>query len=230
MRSASRILLIRHAQTVSNISGLLDSRIPGPDLTVLGRRQAAAIPIALERRPVSSITVSNMSRTGQTAAPLADDRGLVPLVDPGLREIEAGDEEMASGAEALSRYVDVIWAWASGDLEPRMPGAQNGVEFFQRFDEAVERVVATGGSHPVIVSHGAAIRVWVGRRCLNVPASFAADSELHNTGSAVVERDRSGGWILGEWNELPMGGIALHAKSGPSDSDPARAPTADDAR
>jgi probable phosphoglycerate mutase len=222
-----RLLFIRHGQTPSNVRGLLDSRIPGADLSALGRRQAAAIPAALDARPITSITVTNMVRTAQTAAPLAAARGLVPVVDEDLREIEAGDLEMASGAEALARYVDVAWAWAGGNLTPRMAGAQDGAEFFERFDRGVERARTQGGSHPVIVSHAACIRVWVARRCRNVPPTFASDVQLHNTGSAEVEHDDQG-WQLREWNELPLGGDALHAASGPENPDPTGTLTAGD--
>jgi probable phosphoglycerate mutase len=223
-----RLLLIRHGQTSSNTLGLLDSRTPGPDLTELGHRQAAAIPGAIKGRPVSSIAVSTMIRTGQTAAPLAAARNVIPVVDEGLREIEAGDLEMASGLDALRRYTDVVWEWAAGNLSPRMPGAQNGFEFFERFDGALDRVLAAGGPDPVIVSHGASLRVWVSHRCTNVSNSFAAEAELHNTGSAIVERGVSGGWELKEWNPLPLGGAALHGKSGPDDMDPTGSLTEDD--
>jgi broad specificity phosphatase PhoE len=215
-----RLLLIRHAQTTSNLLGLLDSGVPGPDLTDLGRAQAEAIPAALEGRPVTSITASNMIRTVQTADPLLADRGLTVRVEEGVREIEAGDMEMASGREPLERYMGVVWAWAAGDLDPRMPGAQNGHEFFDRFDDVVDRTVTRREELPIIVSHGASIRTWVGNRCVNVGDSFGADSELHNTGSALIELSGAGHWELVDWRSEPMGGAALHGKSGPDDDGP----------
>jgi broad specificity phosphatase PhoE len=215
-----RLLLIRHAQTTSNVSGHLDSRIPGPDLTDLGRAQAVAIPTAMRGRRVSSITASNMVRTVQTGQPLADDRGLSIAVEPGIREIHAGDMEMAVGPEPLARYMNAAWAWAAGDLVPRMPGAEDGREFFDRFDDVAERIMARDEELPILISHGASIRVWVGNRCDNVSGSFAADSELHNTGTALVERAAGGRWNLLEWIATPLGGVALHGKSGPDDDGP----------
>jgi broad specificity phosphatase PhoE len=215
-----RLLLIRHAQTTSNVLGLLDSRTPGSDLTDLGRAQAAAIPSAIRESPVSSITGSTMTRTVQTAQPLANARGLSIAVEAGIREIEAGEMEMDSGAEPLARYMKAAWAWAARDLDPRMPGAENGYEFFARFDDVVDRVMARGDELPLIFSHGASIRCWVGNRCDNVGDSFAPDAELHNTGSALVERSATGRWELVEWQSAPLGGAALHGKSGPDDDGP----------
>jgi probable phosphoglycerate mutase len=210
-----RLLLIRHAQTTSNVLAALDSGVPGPDLTELGSRQAASIPIALRERALGSLNISNMVRTGQTAAPLAAERGSAMTVHDGLREIAAGDLEMRSDREALERYVAAAWAWAEGDLDPRMPGAESGHEFFDRFDSAVDVILKEADETPVIFSHGASIRVWVGNRSENVPPDFAATNELHNTGSALVERSARGTWALVEWHEHPLGGDSVAGKSGP---------------
>lgn len=215
-----RLLLIRHAQTPSNELGLLDTQAPGPGLTRLGHRQARAIPAALRDRDISSITVSNLTRTSLTAAPLAEERGLTPLVDAGVREIDAGDWEMASEHEVIYRYITTAWAWANGDLDQRLPASENGIEFFDRFDGAVNRAMAGGGSQPVIFSHGAAIRVWVGGRCRNVEDLLDADIELHNTGSVLVERDDSGSWEILEWTSTPIGGALLDAVGDPATEDP----------
>jgi probable phosphoglycerate mutase len=220
--------LIRHAQTSSNVHGLLDTRVPGADLTALGRRQAEAVPEALRGHPITSITVSNMARTSQTAEPLARRLDLSPRIEAGLREIHSGEMEMASGMDAMKRYVGVIWAWARGDLDIRMPGAENGHEFFERFDGAMARIGEVGGTHPAVFSHGAAIRVWVAHRCRNVPDEFAASEEFHNTASALVERDESGRWDLRSWNPLPLGGRELQGATGPDEKDPTGTITEDD--
>lgn len=215
-----KMLLMRHAQTRSNVLGLLDSRVPGPDLTELGGRQAAALPDAFRHCRISSITVSHMVRTSQTAGPLATDRGLKMVVEPGVAEIPAGDLEMASGIEALASYTKAAWAWAAGDLQPRMAGSENGHEFFARFDDVVARTLARDEELPLIVSHGASIRVWVGNRCANVADSFGADAELHNTGTALVDRDARSRWTLLDWVSTPAGGVHLHGRSGPDDDGP----------
>jgi broad specificity phosphatase PhoE len=210
-----RLLFIRHGQTASNVLGLLDTAAPGPELTELGHAQAAAIPAALRGRAVSSITVSNLTRTAQTARPLAIDRRLELIVEDGVGEISAGEFEMQGGAEAFEIYTGAAWAWSRGMLDLRVPGAENGHEFFARFDDAVGRVMGRGGELPVIVSHAGSIRVWVGLRSENVPHHFAADSPLHNTGSALLSRGAGGKWELVEWNADPLGGNVLSGPSGP---------------
>jgi len=90
-----RLLLIRHGQTSSNVERLLDTAVPGADLTDEGREQAEQLVGKLEQQPLEAIYVSDLVRTQQTAAPLAKARGLEPVIRPGLREIQAGDYEMA---------------------------------------------------------------------------------------------------------------------------------------
>ena len=203
------LLLIRHGQTPSNVLGLLDTARPGPGLTELGMQQAAEIPAALAARDVHGIYVSSLQRTALTAAPLAVERGITPVLLPGIHEIEAGDLELRSDHEAIVTYVKTAFAWGAGDLSPRMPGGSDGSEFFARFDADIAEVETAGHDTAVVVSHGAAIRVWVAGRTVNVPPQFAGRRELDNTGVIELEGSMSGGWRLLSWHGTPVGGAGL---------------------
>ena len=204
-----RIVLVRHGQTPSNVAGLLDTAAPGPGLTELGERQAAAIPQAFQSRPVDLIAVSNLVRTSLTAAPLVRDRGLTPMMLEGLREIEAGDLEMASDAADLRRYGMTVFEWVRGDAGLRMPGGETGVEFFERFDEAIASIAHTGAEAAVTVSHGAAIRAWCAKRVRGINEALLQSTTMPNTGFAVVEGNPVKGWDLVEWSTHPAGGAEL---------------------
>ena len=80
-----RLLLIRHGQTPANVRGLLATARPGPGLTKLGRRQAGSLAEsmladAVAGEQIAAIYVSPLTRTAQTAAPLAASLGLDPHV------------------------------------------------------------------------------------------------------------------------------------------------------
>jgi broad specificity phosphatase PhoE len=201
------LILLRHGQTESNVIGALDTAVPGAPLTPFGERQAASVPAALADQDVDAIFVSTLTRTQQTAAPLAAARDLEPRMLDGLREIAAGDLEMLSDHKSQGIYNATAFAWAQGDLDVRMPGGENGHEFFTRFDDAIDEARASGG-YAVAVSHGAAIRTWVAARCVNTDGSFAGDHQLDNTAAAyLIEED--GRWRLLDWHGEPVGGIAL---------------------
>ncbi|GAA4669705.1 histidine phosphatase family protein [Frondihabitans cladoniiphilus] len=217
-----RLVLLRHGQTPANVLGQLDTAVPGAGLTGLGHRQAAEAPTGLTslasldgHLPVERLWVSTLVRTQLTAAPLAAATGLSPTVLDGLREIAAGDLEMLDDPTSQGRYDSTCLAWARGDLGVRNPGGENGHEFFRRYDDAVDTILAAGGSTVVAVSHGAAIRVWVAARCIDTGAEFAVEHQLDNTGAAVLGSVDPGGrgagrWKLDEWHAGPVGGRELH--------------------
>lgn len=214
-----RLILLRHGQTPSNVSGVLDTAPPGPGLTDLGRRQAAAVPDALSAQSVDAIFASNQLRAQQTAAPLADARRLEMAVLPGLREIAAGDLEMAGDADSVHRYIGTLISWLDGDLARRIPGGPNGFQMLERFDAAIDDIVReVGGSgSAVAVSHGAAIRVWATSRGVGGPDP-GLDRHLDNTGAVVLDRPANGDWRVVSWNREAIGGKALDAAtdSGPT--------------
>lgn len=201
-----RLLLIRHGQTPSNVDGLLDTARPGPGLTELGERQAAEIPDALKHEAIDGIYVSVLRRTLITATPLIVDRGVDPVELPGIHEIEAGDLEMRHDHEAYRIYLETAFAWGMGDLDRRMPGATDGHEFFRRFDESIASVT---GNNAVVFSHGAAIRVWVAGRAINVPPSFAGEHDIQNTGVVELDGSLESGFTLLSWQGTPVGGSDL---------------------
>jgi probable phosphoglycerate mutase len=203
-----RLLLIRHGQTPGNVLGRLDTAHPGPGLTDLGRRQAAAIPDALRSDPIDTIFVSTLLRTQLTAHPLATDRALDVQVASGLHEIEAGSLEGMRDRESVQTYLETAVAWGSGDLEKRMPGAETGHDFLGRFDHDIATVAASSDVAAVF-SHGAAIRVWTAARAQNVPSTFARANELDNTGVVELTGSPEEGWTLLAWAGLPVGGMAL---------------------
>jgi len=204
-----RLFLIRHGQTPSNVAGLLDTAHPGPGLTELGHRQAAEIPDALRSTPIDALFASTLVRTQLTIAPLADARGLEVVVLPGIHEIEAGDLELKHDHTSVRVYLETAFAWGLGNLDARMPGGTTGHEFFERFDASIDTVAASGADTAVVVSHGAAIRVWLAGRAINVPPAFAGEHDIHNTGVIELDGSPERGWTLLSWQGTPVGGYDL---------------------
>ncbi|GGR48212.1 putative phosphoglycerate mutase [Nocardioides luteus] len=205
-----RLLLIRHGQTPSNVSGALDTAFPGAGLTELGQSQAAAVPDALAGENIAGLYASRLVRTQLTAAPLAERLGLPVVVQEGFEEINAGDLEMATDKQAVTAYLEALGDWIKGTLETPVPGGEAGHEFLARFDAAVQTVVKQHGPDDTvaIVSHGAAIRMWTGLRTTRSPA-FGDDNRIRNTGLATIEGSPEEGWETIAWNNDPLGGAHL---------------------
>jgi probable phosphoglycerate mutase len=209
-----RLLLIRHGQTVDNARGVLGAVIPGPGLTELGIRQAEAIPGALASEPIEAIYASRMVRTQLTAAPLARERGLDVQVMDGIHEISAGDLEQRDDQESIRLYVGTVFSWWR-DFGARIPGGENGHEFYSRFDRAIGTIAASHEGTVAVVSHGAAIRAWASWSAVNLDAEYSRTHPLENTGVVVVEGSPADGWRATSWAGEPVGGLALEDASAP---------------
>ena len=226
-----RVIWVRHVQTTSNVGGLLDTAVPGAPPTELGLQQAAAVPTALAAERIDAIYVSTLIRTQMTAAPLARARGLEPRIRDGLREVSAGDVEMRGDPESVNTYLGAMFDWLSHRLDVRMPGAETGFEVLDRLDavvaEAASAVPADGAA--VLVSHGAAIRLWASLRSRNLVDSFGVNHGLGNTGMVVMDGTPSDGWRAVSWTGAAIGGPELDDAAGagptaevPSDVERAR--------
>lgn len=217
-----RLILIRHGQTPNNILNLLDTAVPGPGLTSLGEKQAAAVPAALRDEQIRALYVSTLTRTAITAQPLARERGLTPTVRDGLREISAGSLEMKGDLESVMAYMRTMKAWLTGDLAARMPGADTGIDVLDRFDAVVREAAAHQPDGAVaMVSHGAMIRFWAGHRSENIDWTDPTYHELSNTGIVVLEGEPGvgaarGGWHIESWHGTPAGGLSGTDFDGPT--------------
>ena len=132
-----RLLLIRHGRTASNIEHLLDTAAPGAPLDGVGLAQAEALADRLATEPIDAIYASDLVRSQQTAAPIAARRSLDVTVREGVREIQAGDDEMSAD---WVRYLTTIMSWRE-DIDARIPGGESGREVLARVATQV-RIIA----------------------------------------------------------------------------------------
>ena len=194
-----RLFLVRHGQTHANVVRQLDTAVPGLDLTDEGRAQARALADRLGAEDLGAIYTSDLVRTQQTAAPLAEMLGLEMVVLPGLREIQAGDYEMSTDWQP---YIDAVIRWRE-DPEHTIPGGDSGARFLARYDEAIARIASDGHGSAVAVSHGAAMRVWCSVS-LGLDADFFDGRRLDNAHVVTMEGAPATGWRLLAWGDEPV--------------------------
>ncbi|WP_282779794.1 MULTISPECIES: histidine phosphatase family protein [unclassified Nocardia] len=193
------ITLVRHTESVGNASGLIDTKVPGPDLTPRGRTQADNLAIQLADENFDCAFASTMVRTEQTAAPTIAEHDLSLDIRPGFREIEAGDYEGTPESEALSGYLQAPIKWLSGDLDARIPGSIDGNEFDSRVDQALLDVQRRNCANPVIFSHGGTIMFWSMLNADNADKGKLGTDPIHNGGRVVLEGSPQKGWTIVEW-------------------------------
>lgn len=195
---------VRHAQSTANAAGIIDTTVPGPGLTALGDTQAQAIAQTLEANGYDGIFVSDMVRTQLTAAPLAADLGITPVVIPGLQEINAGIFEGGSGLIAGIGYALPPVAWVLGARFVPVIGGENGNQFEARVNDAVAQIYDTGDTNPVAFSHGATIMAWTLMNVDNPDLLLAITHPLGNTAVVVVSGNPQDGWTLQSWDGIAV--------------------------
>lgn len=193
-----RLFLVRHGRTVSNVNRLLDTAFPGAELDEVGHQQAHALVERLDGEPLDGLYASDLVRTQQTAQPLAAHRGLEVTILSGLREIQAGIDEMSPD---WRRYVGTLSAWSS-DWSARVPGGEDAHAFYARYDAAVAHVAAAGHQAALVVSHGAALRMWIAARVRGVALDEVIGRRLGNTTVVSLEGSPDEGWHYLAWDEV----------------------------
>ena len=149
------LLLIRHALPirVEGADGPAD-----PPLSAAGHRQAIALAEWLVPEPLDALYVSPMVRARETAAPLADRRGLEAVVEEGVAEFDKDADSYVPMEELKAagdpRWQEIVDGGYFGDTSP---------EAFQAtVVEAVERII---GAHPggtaAVVCHGGVINAYL---------------------------------------------------------------------
>lgn len=99
-----RLVLIRHAHSESNASGVLSGRLPNVHLSEKGRKQAEVLATRLGLFPVSEVRVSPMERCAETIQPwlfMHEKKVAKPKVvtDHGINEVDYG---LWSGKKLIS--------------------------------------------------------------------------------------------------------------------------------
>lgn len=211
---STTLLLIRHGQTEWNAAGRVQGQT-NSDLTTLGRRQARAVarwlapsphgpPLAAWKSHPSVLYASDLTRTQQTAAPIADRLGLEAKLDPDLREMDFGELEGMDWQEVERTHPEAgmkLWG-ERADPSFRMPGGESRDDMHIRSKTALRRIAAAHpGETVAIVSHGGVIGFFF-RAVVGIPFTMQPGYSTPN-GSVNVFRFDGEGFKLLTWGLVP---------------------------
>ena len=212
---------VRHGE--SGDMTVVNTLVPGPDLTDTGEQQAQALVNAMSGNGIDDIYASTMIRSQETAAPLAEALHLPIQVLPGLNEIDAGIFEgipVNVGDLPLggALYLLAPLAWTLGlDFVPQLGSTvdPNGVAFDESFSGAVQSIydgtvgTEAGTVTDAVFSHEGAIAIWTLMNVNNPDFSLVLQEFLNTgellpyTGQVVVDGS-PGDWTLVSWDGTPV--------------------------
>lgn len=168
----SRILFVRHAESVANACGITmpNNEIP---LSEAGIQAARGLAEKLPAEP-ALVLVSRALRTQQTARPYCDRTGAVPVVEPLLDELSIICPSLIQGMDGVQRRQVVRPLWEEPDPHRRAgPRADTFMEFQERVRCFADERLGQLPSGTVIFGHG----IWCGMLQWQQEGHWADDAE-----------------------------------------------------
>ncbi|RJQ74431.1 MSMEG_4193 family putative phosphomutase [Pseudonocardiaceae bacterium YIM PH 21723] len=100
------VILLRHARSTANNSGILAGRTPGVSLDDTGLTQRDALPGRLAGIPLVKLVRSPLQRCRETLSALAIERELTPQEDERFSEVDYGDW---TGQAIPKLFAEPLW-------------------------------------------------------------------------------------------------------------------------
>lgn len=177
-------LLIRHGLTDA-VGRVMAGRSAGVHLNEVGQQQAASLPARLAHVPIDAVYCSPLERTRETAAPLAEARGLDVNVDARFIEIDYG---AWTNRTFVSMADDEDWRrYNAYRGVSRPPNGEGLIDIQQRVVDGLLELSARHANQTVaIISHADTLRAIV-MYFLSIPIDFVQRVELDPGRISVLE-------------------------------------------
>ncbi len=203
---STQVLLIRHGQSAPFVPGEPFSLVDGhgdPHLSDRGRYQATLVGARLADEPIDAIYASTLTRTQQTAQPLAERLGLTVSIEPDLREVFLGDWEGGLLRQKQAEGHPAAMAARTNREWSEIPGAESNQEFTARTVGAVERIAAAHADELVAAfCHGGVIGAVLGHAAGVNPFTF--NGSRHTAIAHLVIQPS--GWVIRSFNDAGHAG------------------------
>ena len=185
-----KLVLVRHGESVGNITQVLQSR--EEPLTERGREQARQVAAHLATRDdVAAIYASPLARALETSQIIGTAVELTPRPDEALAEISVGDAAGLTFQEWSARFPEEATRFHKEGLDYAFPGGESGRQLGARTAAAIDRIIATHRHEPgavVIVSHGGALS-WILAHLLRESGDAWPSHTFDNCSITEVEID-----------------------------------------
>ncbi len=192
MRSVTKIILVRHGQSLGNATGQFLGHTD-IDLSELGYKQAECTAEHLSSEHIDVIYSSDLMRALNTALPHAKIRDLSVITDPAFREVFVGDWEGMFTTDIKEKYpyeYEQSWKHEFGTFT--FPGGESTQGAATRFLARLEQVASDNlGKTILVAAHAAVIRASYARLLELRPECVAEGLPFPSNASySIVEFDK----------------------------------------
>lgn len=155
------VTLIRHGQSVSNVTGHWQGQGDSP-LSDHGREQAKKLAKRVAPWRFDRVLSSDLSRAHDTGKAAAAEWGTAPETDPRWREIDVGAWEGLTREEVRLTFPEQVERLSSGEAIP-LGGGESWIDLSRRGVAALRDLVASleDGQRAVVFAHGGIISMTI---------------------------------------------------------------------
>ena len=177
------LFLIRHGQSVANVTPVVGGMRGDAGLTDLGRQQAGLLEDRLrsEQFRADVLYTSTLPRALETSEFVARALDLPAVGDDGLQELRPGEADGLSHAEWRARYPSAPEGSIPDPFELFSPGGESWATFLARAGAALSRLVSRHEDERVVaVTHGGVVEasfyLALGLGATSVRTTFATSN------------------------------------------------------
>lgn len=156
----SRVILVRHGQTVLNQELRYSGQIDAP-FTPLGEAQHERLRVLLAGMSIDRVVCSDLERIRAFADQLARDHGVAAEPEQALREASFGAWEGLTYEEAMARDRQAMVAFNRDTAHVAPPGGESLVTLEARVRPCFDAALKAHRDRPgalLVVSHGGTLR------------------------------------------------------------------------
>ena len=158
LNGSKKIVLIRHAPTKNNVTGVFMGQRYDPDVLPVSSKEKSRVISLLEKYKFSKFYSSPMRRCTSTLKAL----GFENMVeDELLKEINYGHSDGMSIQELKNSFPEIISAWNKGE-DIRFPDGENMGDVLQRSRKVLKKVLYEEGD-TLLCTHNVVIRAILGK-------------------------------------------------------------------
>ncbi len=198
---ACDMLLIRHGESMPIAEGQDIPMVDGhadPPLDPQGHEEARRVADRLAGEEITAIYTSTLTRTQQTAAPLAAKLGLTPAVEADVREVHLGEWEGIYRIRMREQHPIAKRFWEERDWGV-IPGAETNEQFGTRVRRGLQRIAAAHpGERVAVFVHGGVIGMAM-QLAVEARSLAFVGAENGSINHLVILDD--GTWILRRFND-----------------------------
>jgi broad specificity phosphatase PhoE len=186
-RMSTTLLLVRHAQTLSNTTGRYMGWAVDDDLSDKGVYQADRLSRRLGGLSIAAVYSSPLKRALRTAETLALPHSLPVEILEALGEMRLGAWEGMFAQDIAAKFPDLWQTWRSEPSGIQMPGGESLAQVQDRAVAAFKHVArANDGRLTIIVTHDVVVRLLVAH-CLDVGTAIYRRLEVSNASLTIIQ-------------------------------------------